>query len=159
MLNIFCKVRNCRFKYNHTTGGHICGTCHEPAHGQVECRNERAKEALQQYINDAIPIEKQCNIPECEYKTLHTVEGHRCKNCKQFHSEDSLECVHNRITISHVICCPICRTENRIKKDQQKIFGLEQKCAVCLDNSIEVFFPQCGHTCVCYNCLDTLNKF
>jgi hypothetical protein len=155
---MYCKVKNCRFPDYHVTRGHICGKCHEPAHGQIECRSAHAKELLKEFINDEIPLAEQCNIPLCDYKKFHTTEGHQCKNCRKPHAEDSMDCIHNKIVTSHVVDCPTCRTENKIKIGQKKMFGLEQTCVVCLDNPIEVYFPQCGHSCVCYNCFDKLNK-
>ena len=29
-------------------------------------------------------------------------------------------------------------------------------CAICLNQNVEVFFPNCGHVCVCIGCLNKL---
>ena len=35
----YCRVIGCRFKGTHTWQDHICGTCGEKGHGQIECGN------------------------------------------------------------------------------------------------------------------------
>ena len=52
--------------------------------------------------------------------------------------------------------CPICKQENRIKRNQQKVYGLSESCVVCMDNTANIFFPSCGHVCTCSKCLNLL---
>ena len=48
--------------------------------------------------------------------------------------------------------CPLCRATisgNKINT----IFGIENECNICMDKKVDVFFQECGHACVCLNCL------
>lgn len=50
-----------------------------------------------------------------------------------------------------IITCPICRTKNRhVYIDE--IYGLEQKCCVCMDKTVKLFLPSCKHACLCMSC-------
>lgn len=55
------------------------------------------------------------------------------------------------------VTCPLCRQMNTISKKQKPIVGLSDKCCICWENSVQVFFPVCGHVCVCSSCLDVMN--
>jgi hypothetical protein len=61
-----------------------------------------------------------------------------------------------------VICmvlCPICRTDNSIySPDDCKIFGIDQKCVVCTENTLDVLLPECKHACLCRRCFDILAR-
>ena len=53
------------------------------------------------------------------------------------------------------IKCPLCRiqtTGNFISK----VYGLENKCAVCLSNNADIYLQGCKHACICNNCCDKL---
>lgn len=34
----------------------------------------------------------------------------------------------------------------------------KDKCVVCMNEEIEIFFQSCGHACVCRNCADELQE-
>ena len=57
-----------------------------------------------------------------------------------------------------ILNCPICRTENIIQSTQKKVFGISEKCKICLTNVIEVYLPTCGHTSICIECAHSLDK-
>ena len=55
------------------------------------------------------------------------------------------------------IKCPICREEQPILEILD-IKGSSDKCCVCLDADIEVYFPKCKHANMCKACLDIMIK-
>ena len=63
---------------------------------------------------------------------------------------------------NHVVSarCPICREENEINRDTHPSLyiptGNSIKCIICTTNEIKVFFPKCGHACLCWECFDRL---
>jgi hypothetical protein len=88
---MYCKVSYCRFPHSHVTKEHICGTCNNKGHGQVECNNSKLRHDLETFYNDVLPVSNQCTIPNCHSKTTHTNEGHHCINCGRRHDES--ECI------------------------------------------------------------------
>jgi hypothetical protein len=90
-----CKVYKCRYNSSHNTSMHLCGTCKEFGHGQLEC-------GKQYYINklkDDIDYTKQlnsiiwCTMNGCSNKETHTTESHHCRFCKMNHSDTT--CINN----------------------------------------------------------------
>jgi hypothetical protein len=51
--------------------------------------------------------------------------------------------------------CPLCRKENSIDKCYE-MKGSSDKCTVCLDNNVQMFFSECGHPVVCKSCFELL---
>jgi hypothetical protein len=51
--------------------------------------------------------------------------------------------------------CPLCRTENSTDKCYE-MKGSGDKCAVCLDNNVQMFFSECSHAPVCKSCFNLL---
>ena len=49
--------------------------------------------------------------------------------------------------------CPLCRKKIDNITD---IKGSSDKCSVCLDKTVEIFFIDCGHACACKECFDNL---
>ena len=82
-MDKYCSVYKCKFPYYHTKDGHQCGECKKYGHGLVECNNPLKMTHLQSCI-DSIPQDKQCNVIDCQYKTSHTNEGHKCGECKKY---------------------------------------------------------------------------
>ena len=70
------------------------------------------------------------------------IDGLEYCDSSQFSSEDLSSKIYN---------CPICRTDNQYNKIV-KAFGLEEKCKICLENSVERFFTECGHAVACESC-------
>jgi hypothetical protein len=60
--------------------------------------------------------------------------------------------------ISYIVECPTCRKINEIPEKQNKVYGLDITCAICLDKKVDVFLPACGHLCICLACCATINK-
>ena len=144
-MEVLCKVYDCRYNNTHVTKGHKCGKCGLYGHGIVECTNNILKSNLNQYSNDLLLYNDRCKYNNCRYNLLHKSEAHHCEKCgKLGHNKD--KCV---ITIK----CPICRINNNIKFDQKKIYGLTDTCSVCLTNNVEIYLPDCGHCCLCHECM------
>ena len=53
--------------------------------------------------------------------------------------------------------CPLCRVKNVVREDQTTVYGINQDCVVCKENKVEVFLPICGHTCLCWKCINTMD--
>lgn len=149
--NKLCKVSGCRFSDSHVTKGHLCGGCYKYGHGLCECKNDVKKKNLIKFYNDIISDDKQCTFGGCKYKKLHTTEAHQCYMCKgRTHSKNTCPLTYNKLID---IKCPICKQINFINKNQQKIYGVSDTCVVCLTNTVNVFFPNCGHVCICSDCI------
>lgn len=159
--NTYCKVLKCRFPQYHVTMGHKCGKCHRYSHGSIECGNHVYKTNLASSLQDILPENLWCKFGGCVYHKLHTTEGHHCSKCDgRLHSMAT--CPTNPTNLIDPVIeikCPICKQDNRVNKNQQKIFGLNDTCVVCLNDNVEIFFPTCGHVCVCYKCFKKLTNF
>lgn len=156
----YCEVKNCRYNDTHTTIGHKCGKCKHHGHGERECNNYYLKKNLEQFFLTKLPNEIQCKFSGCKYKEYHTSDAHQCSSCNKFyHSKET--CSKNSNIESEIkikIICPICKKINEYSSNQIKIYGSEEICCVCLSNKIEVFFPNCGHACICLECSNNLNQ-
>jgi hypothetical protein len=53
---------------------------------------------------------------------------------------------------SFSVVCPICRQDNVVLENQSKVYGVDTKCVICLEQACEVYLPSCGHICICYKC-------
>ena len=148
-----CKVYKCRFLKSHTTKGHKCGKCGKYGHGEGECESPVKLAILTQYYNDVLEINTQCGF-NCDYKMYHTTDAHHCNKCgERYHCENT--CSKN---ITYKISCPLCKVINIIPNEQSKVFGQTDNCCICMVNNINVFFPICGHICICNECLIPLNS-
>lgn len=156
---MYCKVQNCRYPHSHVTMGHRCGICKKYGHGQIECNNpNKIYQLWEETKDDKLPDIICCKIEDCQYKNLHTTRAHHCSKCGQNHSIKV--CPINigiKSNNDYKIECPLCKKENTIKRDQKKIYGCDNTCCICLVNSVEVFFPECGHICVCLGCLEKID--
>mgnify|MGYP003687529741 FL=1 len=252
-----CRVAYCNFSRTHTTKSHICGTCGESGHGQIECSNQHKKNALKLFWSEELSPMDHCEIckdssrlqgpADDERASFHTTESHHCSKCGKRHGED--ECIiqpfdnysqfNNGICdkdqfialvnsylptkvycclyvgmgatlyikiddFGEVVClfmhqdswgqygeaaderptlnkfienheqidysideqgddngtetsskCPLCRTAIS-KSDASKIYSISGRCCVCLDKTPNMYFKECGHACVCDDCLVNL---
>jgi hypothetical protein len=143
----YCKAKGCRYINTHTTRDHVCGTCKDKGHGQYECKNSQMILQLLQHHNDMIDPANRCDLYKCPTALFHIKEAHHCEHCNN--RGHNIHNCPNRIVS---IVCPICREQNRIKGDQKKITGIDNECCICFDKKIAVYFPNCGHVCVCFDC-------
>ena len=137
---MYCKVDECRYASFHVTKGHQCGKCKKFGHGEIECKSRFRIDLLKQHYCDSLPINKYCTVANCKYKSLHITSGHK------------FYVTYNKIK------CPICNKINTIKSNHKKIFGLEEKCKICMINNIEAYLPQCGHTVMCFICMNKIKN-
>jgi hypothetical protein len=156
LIDKYCKVEKCNFSKFHVTSGHKCGNCKMYGHGIIECNNPNKKTKLTCSLGDILPSTLQCKFGNCKYKQYHTSDGHHCLMCHE-RLHDISTCPLNpnitkKIKIILDIKCPLCKQNNKININQQQIYGLTDKCLVCLENNVEIFFPNCGHVCVCVSC-------
>jgi len=80
-----CKVSGCRYATFHTTRGHMCGTCKEFGHGQLECGCFEKIDALNEYRDEELPEDKWCEFDYCETRKYHTTQSHFCAFCNCSH--------------------------------------------------------------------------
>jgi len=159
----YCRVQSCRFKGTHIWRDHICGTCGQKGHGQMEC----GFNDLIQYLringkNDKLKKELYCRSINCPTKEYHTSSSHRCEICIKkglsgkeiYHTVQ--ECPYKeppKDNFSHKIECPLCRTENKINGNSlEKLFGIESKCQICVTNDVNFLLPECKHCIMCIDC-------
>lgn len=148
----YCHVSECRFPQFHTTYGHKCGKCHQYGHGLLECNQLTKLSQLKKY-NDFLPVNKHCKFGRCKYARYHTSEGHHCSVCgDRLHDKNTCPSNNYNQSMVTIVKCPICKQDNSIKKNQQKVIGLSDTCVVCMNANVNVFFPNCGHVCVCQSC-------
>jgi hypothetical protein len=148
IFRMFCKVTGCRYPSTHVSAGHKCGTCGRHGHGQYECKRPQA---ITYSLEDIIPEGMQCTMLGCSHKKHHVTAGHCCDICAKWGTDCS--CPYK------VVKCPVCRDKSRyIHTNQLRIFGISQKCAICLENDIELILPTCRHACLCIDCLDKITE-
>lgn len=154
----YCKVAECRYPGSHVTYGHRCGKCGDFGHGMIECGNDEACAQLLQYASDVLPPNIRCSLAGCEHPQLHTSRAHHCKKCSQNHAVTTCPLIHapQAVRDFHIVC-PLCKASNTLPAKFQKMFGCDNECAVCLVNKVNVFLPQCGHICLCTDCLTKMN--
>lgn len=140
-----CRVKGCRFRDSHTTAGHICGTCKDRGHGQLECGNTQMVTRLMTFCNEQLPSHMFCDRLNCDTPWSHTKDGHFCRVCCQF--GDACTCVQ---LLSRM--CPTCkRVSGSINPLKKKFTGGE--CIICYESRAMVEFEECGHVNVCTECV------
>tara|TARA_B110000037_G_C16917058_1_gene422756 strand:- start:267 stop:728 length:462 start_codon:yes stop_codon:yes gene_type:complete len=149
----YCQVYNCRFNKTHTTLCHNCGICKKFGHGQFECKNQHLIDILKSksLLDNMLPQDKWCTFKNCKQKEYHTTNAHHCSICYE-RNHDKHSCPKNVIKV----ICPICNKLNLLTSLNHKIFGLSEKCKICHCNEVNVFLPDCGHACMCNECLDII---
>jgi len=152
-----CMIFCCRYSDTHTTKSHRCGQCKKYGHGDMECNIPNSITNLNKYLDDTLETSKQCKLAGCKYYQYHSTDAHHCKHCNQReHSSTTCPLLITNNKIYNVIC-PTCRCNNVFPKNNIKVYGVDNKCSICLDNNVEIYFPSCGHICVCSKCCNQLN--
>ena len=82
-----CRVAECKFSVSHVTKAHVCGTCGEKGHGQIECGNLEAIQRLRRYDNHKINFLRRCDIVGCPNPETHSRDAHHCSKCNRRHPE------------------------------------------------------------------------
>lgn len=151
-MDNLCMVEECRFNTSHVTSGHKCGNCGRFGHGILECNNYIKLNRLSKYYYKVLEYNDRCSVYDCMYSKNHKTEAHHCGLCGLRTTHSYRECPQNCKEIK----CPICRTDNNIKISQKKILGLTDLCSICLDNNVEILFPECNHCCICKECFEKM---
>ena len=169
-----CKVLNCRFPNSHVTQGHKCGICSDYGHGQMEHGNIRLLNKLKSHT-EVMPDWATCTKRGCKFKNLHNSEAHHCHLCNKLHSWHN--CQNNKHFLDRKskevglnlndtktsdklinIKCPLCNTINKVNINEHKLFGIENKCVVCMHNNVNILLPQCKHVVLCDICCNEIEK-
>ena len=148
MQNYLCFIKGCRYPNTHVSRGHKCGKCGIYGHGIIECNDFLLRNELNKHYNDILKENDRCSYTNCKYNFLHKTQSHHCETCGLLG--------HNKLNCYKTIKCPICRTDNNIKFGQKKIYGSTDICSICLNNNVEIYLPNCGHCCICYNCFNNI---
>lgn len=148
-----CKVAYCRFNNTHVTIGHKCGPCGAYGHGEIECLYPSRMNILQPFYADRMPLDEQCTVSDCLFKEHHSTAAHHCPICKKRESHTEIDCPLKQITYN--VQCPICRAHNTLHNPKQ-IYGLTDKCSICIERNVEILLPSCYHCCICMECLKRL---
>ena len=159
----YCKISNCRFPISHVSSGHLCGNinCREFGHGILECSNSLMINNLKQkYQYDTLGLNIQCTFGGCTTKQFHTSDSHHCMKCyDRLHSIETCPTnINNQYRHSYIVNCPICRTKNYIKSNTELDNQTSDECIICMNNKINILLPNCGHKCICNECMIKLNK-
>ena len=119
---------------------------------------KRLRMSLLVHAGEELPPDKHCTFPGCDHPGWHTTRAHHCKRCSQNHSVAQCPLLHAPTLptrLSH--CVPYLWAANIIPAQFQKMYGCENDCAVCLVNKVNVFLPQCGHICICTECMHKMD--
>lgn len=150
----YCHIKGCRYNHSHTTSGHYCGKCGKKGHGVIECNNndsEYIRNLNFKYGDEILPKHKRCKIKNCPKFWEHTTEAHPCSSCNGI-GHDIDNCPNFKITVG----CPVCKQTNTLSKQFIGLYGLEMKCCICMENNVDVLFPQCKHLNSCLSCCKRL---
>lgn len=75
----------------HVTRGHECGRCGRYGHGQIECGDPNAYNALRRFRN-VLPASLHCRYRCCDFRRFHTSSAHRC-SYGGHHGHSVLNCI------------------------------------------------------------------
>ena len=152
---MICKVKFCRYNTTHVTKGHKCGSCHIYGHGNYECKNYRAKNLLRFYLSDLLSEEDKCKFSGCLKCYEHKTESHSCDYCNALsHSVETCPILLDQLKI----ICPLCKKENLVLLSKDRIYSLEDKCKICMEENIELLLPICKHACLCCKCAKIISN-
>lgn len=85
---VYCRVKGCRFAWSHLTCAHLCGTCGQKGHGQVECGKESLMARLRNISTlDTLPYHIHCHVQSCPDRSTHCISAHVCHVCHGLHAE------------------------------------------------------------------------
>lgn len=131
-MSSYCKVKNCRFKYNHITSGHQCEKCLKYGHGVHECGSFNKISLLEDLSkNDKINKDNFCKIIGCKFYWTHNTDGHSCSICGANHS--MLNCPNLNNIISQI-------NENSFNELYYEFFISEKDINEDVMNKIKNFF-------------------
>jgi hypothetical protein len=135
--DLHCTVEDCDNKQYHTIDAHHCPRCHiRTTHTIAECNN---------------PISSSTSTSTSTSTSITSTYNNTSISLSSSVNNNSTQ-------KSFDVKCPICRKHNHISKPT-KLYGISDKCCICMENVIDTLMPSCGHCCICLTCLPTLDKF
>ena len=182
-LELQCSYEDCKWKWTHTTSGHICHKCNKNHH-ERDCILQSIQNSEQMYrislnnyiqrLNNYVVTYNETNCYTTVYMGMGCMLYIRKKNGQfetlYMHSDNwgqyGIETDHSNIytnfirnstevpeddVTSNTYQYPYCRSENSINK-ALKLKGNEQKCCVCMENTISIYSPECEHSVLCQEC-------
>ena len=160
----YCKVFRCRYPGSHLSCAHLCGTCKQFGHGQMECRRADRIAKLQALPVEVFPALEHCKVKGCPTPSTHSSEAHHCSLCfGRGHSPSNCP-LADTPQVSQTFPCPFCRKEVQILPTQPILFGMKGDCGICLTEKedfmslllVENNLP-CGHS-ICKGCIQRAVK-
>lgn len=160
-----CKVNECRFSDSHVTNGHQCGTCKQLGHGQLECADEEAKQALYEATkDDELKVADRCKSIDCKTPKYHKNHAHFCSKCKSFHilqlcPQYNKKKKSSTVSILYSVSCPNCRIISIITTANEPALHIhtDAQCSICADREVNICLP-CKCAKICNTCLDSIKK-
>jgi hypothetical protein len=153
--NKYCLVHDCKYSKYHLTEYHTCSLCGLCGHGKDECGNNDKINNLKKF-GECIPVSDYCTITNCNNPSTHLNESHLCDNCFEY-GHGKIECKNNPKKIIYSIKCPICCTINNVDIDKKSNIK-DQNCVVCYDNTADMILSKCGHSILCFECVENIYK-
>lgn len=154
---MYCKIRSCRFPGSHVSLAHKCGDCGQFGHGLIECKNSNSRRKLLddiQFYPAYLPQNISCQVADCATYWQHTSQSHHCSLCGDRHEE--FKCNSLTKKCDGKVICPLCKLENSVDVNADRIFGISETCKVCLYAEVEILLPGCKHACLCRQCFNTM---
>ena len=61
-------------------------------------------------------------------------------------------------TYRYNIKCPLCRAVNSYSNKSIIVYGVENKCMICLTENAQVLFEKCKHVNCCKKCVEEMSR-
>jgi hypothetical protein len=175
-----CKFINCKNPKTHSCESHHCQKCHL-RHDEKTCLIKSKEEYIididnellqsienyekkfNQFINSYMKIEYNQTIifiRKINNLNIDIMEISQFDSCYQYLFNiftKNLYFIGNFIGSEKTLNCPICRTHIN-KNNVFEIKGLNEKCNICFENNINLYFKSCNHAIICNICFDKLDN-
>jgi hypothetical protein len=177
----WCTFEDCNLRQYHNNKAHHCTKCFKK-HSDINCIIQNIEYHLNRFNINNFNIEKfrldainkYCILSVGMGCSLYIINKNNNLYSIFMHSDswgqygentdDSIILYKHIDELDHIISnnfkhykfkCPLCRQDGN-SNDTFEIKGLEEKCKICLDNNIELYFTKCKHSCCCKTCFDNL---
>ena len=184
-LENYCTIDGCKYKWSHTYKSHHCHKCFRN-HSSKECIIQTFNNHKEQFtmlnsidINTIFHnknnvfikyyIGMGCHIYIRKKNTIESIFMHsdswgqygpKTDDSPLFYSfinelTDITDITNPNKTSN--VQCPICRKIN-YEEHVLDIKGSSDKCTICLDKNVEVYFSNCNHAVVCKICYNNIKN-
>lgn len=142
--HLHCNLTSCRYPRTHTLESHHCGTCNKRGHSAFNCiRFSNAPTICPPANTTTLDIAANVPLPTSTNSNRTSSPNTSLPSCRDNYFQ---------------IRCPLCKKDNIISETQVSVKGNDATCCVCLDDKVQIFFPKCGHVCVCSKCFSRMSK-